>query len=154
MSSYGSCGASSPPPLLLRHPRASRAPLFRPRCRRISGLGEPVVAVGLGVPRADVFDPRLVRYLLVVATPAEVRVYAVTFGPAPGLADAGGPSSSRDASCFVATGSSGGGTTGSSSSIHGRLHLHETALVFPTGGFVAQKIVGSASGRIFLAGGQ
>lgn len=125
--------------------------LSLPVDRHISGLGEPVVAVGLVVPRPDVFDASLVRYLLVVATPAEVRLYAVTFGPAPGTHEA---EATDGATVPVLTGVPEGGAESSSpgSSVHGRLHVHETALVYPTGGVIAHKVAGSASGRIFLAG--
>jgi hypothetical protein len=68
-----------------------------------------------------------VRYLLVVATPVEVTLYAVSFGSAAGAGS-------------------------SPSSVHECLHLHATPLSFATGGVVVQKIAGTSSGRIFLAG--
>jgi hypothetical protein len=53
-------------------------------------------------------------------------------------------------------GGSGGSSSGTSGagSVHEALHLHETSLAFPTGGTLVQKVAGTASGRIFLAGAQ
>ena len=55
-----------------------KLPCAQNRCSLISGLGEPILSVGLCAPRSDVFDPA-VAYLLVVCTPSVVRVFAASF---------------------------------------------------------------------------
>lgn len=115
------------------------------------------------------------QYVLAVATPAEVLLFAVTFDDLPLLRGGAAASATSMADTFAATGVArtparggrGGGDAsaaadapaagaglrnGGLGSVHGRLQLHDTGLRVPTGGVMVTKVVGTPEGRVLLAG--
>jgi hypothetical protein len=89
----------------------------------------PVLSLGLVVPRGDTYEPA-VKYLLAVCTAAEVTLLVLHFD--------------TDIS----------GRSGSWPSIHSTMKIvhHPDGFIFPTDGIRFMSVAGSAHGRVFLGG--